>query len=137
MTAAVIIAACVIALIIAIKRRKRGRAEEECYYSPEALKNAYIANERRKQAEEDYLFFDNRVKDLNIMLSEAMTAEETARRKLEEVNQLNQNGAVINDKNAERARRDLYQQQRRRMTIENQLHAATRGRLKAYRTLTE
>ena len=141
MTTAAIIAAFVVILFISnillSKRRGREEGPQARYYTPDALKNAHMANSRRIQAEADYLFYCNRINDLNTMLTEAETAEEEARRKLEKITSLNQSGAVISDKATEKARRELYQQQRRRLSLENQLHAATRSKNKAHSILTE
>lgn len=133
----IIAAAVVLLFLVFCKRRNREAERETGYYTREALKSAYNANTRREAAEADYTFYCNRVNDLQVMLLEAMTEEEEARRKLEKIATLNQAGAVISDKATEKARREVYQAQRRRLSLENQLHAAERGKLKAHTILTE
>lgn len=137
MTAAVIIAVLVVAVFLYCKRRGRAEAPPGGYYDREALRGVIDQNKRREAAELDYKFYAGRVSDLEIMLAEAEAAEAEARRALEHIEQLNRGGAVVNDKNTERARRALYQQQRRRLSLENQLHAARRGKAKAESILTE
>lgn len=138
MTIVLIIAAAVVLLFLFFCKRRNREAERETgYYTRDALKSAYNANTRREAAEADYNFYCNRINDLQLMLSEAIAAEGSAREKLEKIATLNQAGAVVSDKAAEKARRELYQVQRRRLSLENQLHAAERGKLKAYSTLTE
>ena len=137
MIQAAILTAIIAALIFFCKRHRRKKEQETRYYTPEALQSAIKQNERRKQAESDFHFYCNRVNDLEIMLWEATTAEQTARAKLEHIDSMNQSGAVISDKATDKARRDLYQQQRRRLSLENQLHAAERAKAKAFNTLTE
>ena len=137
MTIVLIIAVVVLLFLFFCKRRNREEDRETRYYTREALKSAINANTRREAAEADYQFYCNRINDLNIMLAEAIAAEGSARDKLLKIETLNQTGAVISDKASEKARRELYQQQRRRLSLENQLHAAERGKLKAYSTLTE
>ena len=123
--------------LVFCKRRNREEDRETGYYTREALKSAYNANTRREAAEADYNFYCNRVNDLQFMLSEAIAAEGSAREKLEKIETLNKTGAVISDKASEKARRELYQVQRRRLSLENQLHTAERGKLKAKTILTE
>lgn len=138
MTIVLIIAAAVVLLFLFFCKRRNREAETETrYYTREALQSAHNANTRREAAEADYQFYCNRINDLNIMLAEAIAAEGSARDKLSKIETLNQSGAVISDKASEKARRELYQLQRRRLSLENQLHAAERGKLKAYSTLTE
>ena len=137
MTAAIVISVLIIAVFLYCKRRGRAEAPPGVHYDREALQSAIEQNKRREAAELDYKFFSGRVSDLEIMLVEAEAAEAEARRALDHIEQLNRGGAVVNDKNAERARRALYQQQRRRLSLENQLHAARRGKAKAENTLTE
>ena len=135
----VFIAAAVIVLLFLFfcKRRNREANRETGYYTGEALKSVYNANTRREAAEADYNFYCTRINDLRLMLSEAIAAEGSAREKLRKIETLNQAGAVISDKASEKARRELYQLQRRRLSLENQLHAAERGKLKAKTILTE
>lgn len=138
MTIGLFIAAAVVLLFLVFcKRRNREEDRETGYYTGEALKSVYNANTRREAAEADYNFYCTRINDLQLMLSEAIAAEGSAREKLEKIATLNQAGAVVSDKATEKARRELYQVQRRRLSLENQLHAAERGKLKAKTILTE
>lgn len=132
-----IVAAVVLLFLFFCKRRNREEDRGTRYYTREALRGAINANTRREAAEADYQFYCNRINDLQLMLSEAIAAEGSAREKLRKIETLNQAGAVVSDKATEKARRELYQVQRRRLSLENQLHAAERGKLKAKTILTE
>ena len=78
-----------------------------------------------------YNYYNRRLNTLRPLLREAIEEENKAREKLLQIEELNNYGAIINDKNVKKAQREVYQTTQRRLTIEQQIFTATRGKNKA------
>lgn len=71
---------------------------------------------------------DSRIETLYKMLETAQEQEIAQQARIERINQLNQYGVVVNEKNEKRAYDELYRIQRRRISIENQINRITKDR---------
>lgn len=91
---------------------------------------ARSAPERSREVEEN-IYHDERLDLLRQMLRAAAAEVERAERRLDHLENLNQYGAVVNEKNIKRAEADLYKARRKRLTITNQIHAILRAEEKA------
>ena len=89
---------------------------------------AHIPQEREEEA---YSYYNRRLETLRPLLREAIEEENKAREKLLQIEELNNYGAIVNDKNVKKAQREVYQTTQRRLTIEQQVFTATRGKNKA------
>lgn len=78
-----------------------------------------------------YSYYNRRLNTLRPLLREAIEEENKAREKLLQIEELNNYGAIVNDKNVKKAQREVYQATQRRLTIEQQIFTATRGKNKA------
>ena len=78
-----------------------------------------------------YNYYNSRLNTLRPLLREAIEEENKAREKLLQIEELNNYGAIVNDKNVKKAQREVYQTTQRRLTIEQQIFTATRGKNKA------
>ena len=78
-----------------------------------------------------YNYYNRRLNTLRPLLREAIEEENKAREKLLQIEELNNYGAIVNDKNVKKAQREVYQTTQRRLTIEQQIFTATRGKNKA------
>lgn len=87
--------------------------------------------EAQERGGEAYYYFNNRLSTLRPLLQEAIKEENKAREKLSQIEELNSFGAVINDKNVKKAQREVYQAIQKRLTIEQQIYTAERGKNKA------
>lgn len=90
--------------------------------------SAHIPQEREEEA---YSYYKRRLETLRPLLREAIEEENKAREKLLQIEELNNYGAIVNDKNVKKAQREVYQTTQRRLTIEQQIFTATRGKNKA------
>lgn len=90
--------------------------------------SAHIPQEREEEA---YNYYNRRLETLRPLLREAIEEENKAREKLLQIEELNNYGAIVNDKNVKKAQREVYQTTQRRLTIEQQIFTATRGKNKA------
>ena len=66
-------------------------------------------------------FYRERIRELYADLTSARNDEDRARGMVEHMENVNQYGAVINQKTIDRARRELYAAQHRRRAIENDI----------------
>ena len=64
---------------------------------------------------------ENRLNTLYEMLSIAERQEEAQKERIFRINELNQFGVVVNEKNTKRAYDELYRIQQRKIAIENQI----------------
>ena len=116
------------------RKKKQGQNKSPCLCSD--LKEAAIENiqqekERQARAKKEYEFYIDRIKELQEIKQRALTAEQQARQHYNTLKSFNQYGSVINERQITRAENTLYHAQRKRMTIENQILIAERGRNKA------
>ena len=65
---------------------------------------------------------ENKLKTLYEMLAIAEKQEEAQKERIYRINELNQFGVVVNEKNQKRAYDDLYRIQQRKISIENQIN---------------
>ena len=110
------------------KPRTRGReaatVPEE--YKPPAPEAAQYRALYTPPIETDIQFFRERVRTLETMRNKAIAEENAAAAALASDENMNHYGAVIPEKILKRKRQDLYTAQRKRLTIETQLHKARR-----------
>lgn len=66
-------------------------------------------------------FYRERVRELYADLTSARNDEDRARGRVQHMEEVNQYGAVISQKNIDKARRELYAAQHRRRAIENDI----------------
>lgn len=69
---------------------------------------------------------DNRLETLYKMLATAEAQEIAQQSRIERINNLNQYGVVVNEKNEKRAYDELYRIQQRKISIENQIKRITK-----------
>ena len=79
--------------------------------------------EKRPIRGEDDLFYGDQLETLRKMLQAAEEEVEREERRLDYLKNLNQYGAVINEKNVKRAEESLYRARRKQLTIANQTRA--------------
>ena len=106
---------------------EEGGGEREKQKSNNSPISAHIPQER----EEAYSYYKRRLDTLRPLLREAIEEENKAREKLLQIEELNNYGAIVNDKNVKKAQMEVYQTTQRRLTIEQQIFTATRGKNKA------
>lgn len=80
--------------------------------------------------EEAYSYYKRRLNTLRPLLRQAIEEENKAREKLLQIEELNNYGAIVNDKNVKKAQREVYQLTQRRLTLEQQIYTAERGKNK-------
>lgn len=70
----------------------------------------------------EIVYLRNRAGELAAMIREARQQEAAAAIKVENITALNEYGVVVNEKNLNRAKNDLYNLQRKRLQLEKLLH---------------
>ena len=115
------------------KRIETQRTKTRCQYD---LNNVLTSESTEQvQKEEEYNYYSERCKTLEIMLISAIKAENKIQEKLLTYYDFNQYGVVINDKTIKRAENELYTAQQKRLRIENQMQTAKRGKIKALKAM--
>lgn len=92
--------------------------------------NAPISTHIPQGREEAYSYYKRRLNALRPLLRQAIEEENKAREKLLQIEELNNYGAIVNDKNVKKAQREVYQLTQRRLTLEQQIYTAERGKNK-------
>lgn len=116
------------------RRKKQGHNKSPCLCSDlkeGAIENIQQRQEKQARSKREYDFYINRIKELNEIKQRATATEEQARKNYNHLLSLNQYGSIINDRQITRAENVLFQAQRKRMTVDNQILIAERGKNKA------
>lgn len=72
-------------------------------------------------------FYTERFRTLYAMLEDVIEEERRGEEKVKRIKELNKYGVVVNDKNVEKANRELYSARRKKLQIQNQIMSTAKA----------